>query len=276
MDIVAVIKSDLAIAGGTPVRSLPYPPWPQFEEKDILAVTSVLQSGKVNYWTGTEGREFEREFAHYCLASHAVAVANGTLALELALYSLGIGPGDEVITPCRSFVSSTSCIVSRGAVPVFADVDRSSQNITADSAREVLTGRTKAIIAVHLAGWPCDMDSIMALAAKRSLKVVEDCAQAQGARYKGRPVGSIGHAGAFSFCQDKIMTTGGEGGMLVTSDPAVWERASSYRDHGRDVSTASSLDHPPGVQMAVPHRRNQLAHDRNPVCPRTPSASASG
>ena len=240
--------SKLAIDGGNPVRSAPYPPWPSFDDSDLEVAASVLRSGKVNYWTGCEGRAFEREFARHCLVAHAVAVANGTVALELALHSLRIGCGDAVITPARSFVSSTSCIVSRGAVPVFADVDRDSQTVSAESIREVLTDRTKAIVAVHLAGWPCDMDPIMALAGERGLKVIEDCAQAQGARYKGRPVGSIGHTAAFSFCQDKVMTTGGEGGMLTTNDPMVWQRAWSYRDHGRDFGAAFSDDHSPGYR----------------------------
>jgi len=223
----------LAIDGGKPVKSAPFPPWPEFRPEDVESVASVLRSGKVNYWTGTEGRRFEEEFAQSCASTHAVAVANGTAALELALHALEIGPEAEVVVPCRSFVSSASCVVVRGAKPVMADVDRDSQTLTAQTVEQVLTARTKAIIAVHLAGWPCDMDPIMELAASRGLKVIEDCAQAQGARYKGRPVGSIGHAAAFSFCQDKIMTTGGEGGMMITNDLRVWESAWSYRDHGR-------------------------------------------
>jgi dTDP-4-amino-4,6-dideoxygalactose transaminase len=207
-----------------------------------------LRSGKVNYWTGGEGRFFEQEFARACGVNHAVAVANGTVALELALHSLGIGPSDEVITPCRSYVASASCVAVRGATPVMADVDHDSQTITAQSIREVLTARSKAVIAVHLAGWPCDMDPILALAAERGLKVIEDCAQAQGATYHGRPVGSMGHVSAFSFCQDKVMTTGGEGGMMTTDDHAVWERAWSYRDHGRDFAAASSAEHLPGYR----------------------------
>jgi dTDP-4-amino-4,6-dideoxygalactose transaminase len=225
--------SKLAIDGGKPVRSAPFPPWPQFRPEEVEAAAAVLRSGAVNYWTGEQGRQFEQEFADSTAAKHAVAVANGTFALELALRALGIGPGDEVITPCRSYVASASCIVVNGAIPVMADVDRESQTLTAATILPAITSRTKAVIAVHLAGWPCDMDSIMDLAAKRGLKLIEDCAQAQGACYKGHPVGSLGDAAAFSFCQDKIMTTGGEGGMLTTNDSAVRERAWSYRDHGR-------------------------------------------
>ena len=238
----------LAVDGGSPVRRSLFPPWPAFDEEDIEAAASVLRSGKVNYWTGEEGRLFEAEFARTCGVEYAVAVANGTVTLELALHALGIGPGDEVITPCRSYVASASCVAVRGATPVMADVDRDSQTITVESIREVISPRTRAVIVVHLAGWPCGMDSIMKLAGERGLKVIEDCAQAQGATYRGRPVGSIGHANAFSFCQDKIMTTGGEGGMMTTNDCAVWERAWSYRDHGRDFAAVSAEDHPPGYR----------------------------
>lgn len=194
----------------------------------------VLRSGKVNYWTGTEGRRFEKEFAEAVGIRHAVALMNGTVALETALYAIGIGPGDEVIVPSRTFIASASCVVQRGATPVVADVDPVSQNLTADSVRAKLTPRTKAVIAVHLAGWPCDMDPLRELADQHDLKIVEDCAQAHGATYKGRSVGSLGHVAAFSFCQDKIITTGGEGGMLVTDDQALWERAWSYKDHGKN------------------------------------------
>ncbi len=208
----------------------------------------MLRSGKVNYWTGEEGKTFEREFAAYTHTQYAVAVANGTVALELALHALGIGPGDEVITTPRTFIASASCAIARGAKPVFADVDRDSQNITAETIRPKITRRTKAIIAVHLAGWPCGMDPILALAAEHGIKVIEDCAQAHGARYKGRPVGSLGHAAAFSFCQDKIMTTAGEGGMVTTSDPDVWDRAWSYKDHGKSYNAVFGRTDPPGFR----------------------------
>src|SRR5262245_13414916 len=199
----------LALLGGAPVRSGNLSPWPLFDEADIEKVAQVLRSGKVNYWTGAECRTFEEEFANHCQVEFAVSVANGAVALELALHALDIGPGNEVVVPPRTFMASVSCIVLRGAIPVFADVDPVSQTITAETIRAVLTSRTKAIIAVHLAGWPCDMDPIVTLARDRGLAVIEDCAQAHGATYKGRPVGSLGDAAAFSFCQDKIMTTGG-------------------------------------------------------------------
>lgn len=224
------------------------PGWPIFESDEIQAVTDVLSSGKVNYWTGTVCREFEKEYASYLGVNHAIALHNGTLALELALYAFGIGEGDEVITTTRTFIASASAAVMRGCIPVIADVDPVTQNVTADTIRPLITAKTKAIIAVHLAGWPCDMDSIMELAREHNLIVIEDCAQAHGAFYKGKPVGSIGHAGAFSFCQDKIMTTGGEGGLLALNDTEVWKRAWAFKDHGKSYDAVYNREHPPGFR----------------------------
>ena len=238
----------LALDGGTPVRSTPFAPWPSFSCDEIAAAVRVLESGKVNYWTGDEGKSFESEFAAFTGYNYAIAVANGTAALELALYALGIGPGDEVIVTSRTFIASASCIVMRGATPVMADVDRESQNVTAETIQAVLSPRTKAIIAVHLAGWPCEMDPILALAREHNLKVIEDCAQAHGATYKGRPVGSMGDAGAFSFCQDKIMTTGGEGGMLTTNDKVIWSRAWAFKDHGKSYEAVFERRHQEGFR----------------------------
>ncbi len=226
----------------------PFSPWPNFTAEEADAIRDVLLSNKVNYWTGSECRDFEREFAAWVNTRHAIAVANGTVALDLILKGLGIGPGDEVVVTSRTFLASASCIVGARAVPVFADVDHESQNITADSVRTVLTSRTRAIIAVHLAGWPCDMDPLMALACEHDLFVIEDCAQAHGARYKGRCVGSIGHAAAWSFCQDKIMTTGGEGGMVSTDDEALWRRMWAYKDHGKSYEAVYERPHPPGFR----------------------------
>lgn len=226
----------------------PFSPWPMFTEEEVKAVQNVLYSNKVNYWTGTECREFEKEFASWVGAKHAVALANGTLALDLALKALNIGPGDEVIVTPRTFIASVSCVVNAGATPVFADVDDQSGNISAKTIADVLTSKTKAIICVHLAGWPCDMDPIMALAVKHNLKVIEDCAQAHGAHYKGRSVGSIGHVGAWSFCQDKIMTTGGEGGMVTTNDESIWRAMWSYKDHGKSYAAVYEREHPPGFR----------------------------
>lgn len=238
----------LAIDGGKPVRTAPFAPWPHFEADEVGAAAAVLRSGRVNYWTGEEGRRFEREFAAFVGCEYAVALANGTVALESALWALGVGPGDEVIVPSRTFIASASCAVMRGARPVVADVDPVSQNLTAETATAALTARTRAIIAVHLAGWPCAMDPILALARERGVCVIEDCAQAHGATYRGRPVGSFGDAAAFSFCQDKIMTTGGEGGMLTTNRREVWEKAWSYKDHGKDYGAVYHREHPPGFR----------------------------
>jgi len=223
-------------------------PWPSFTSAEIEAVSAVLSSGQVNYWTGDEGRTFEKEFAAWAETDHAIAVANGTVALDLALQGLGIGPGDEVVVTPRTFIASVSCVVNAGATPVFADVDRASGNISAETIAAVLTPRTKAVIAVHLAGWPCDMDPIMELAAAHDLKIIEDCAQAHGTRYKGRSIGSIGHVAAWSFCQDKIMTTGGEGGMVTTNDRDFWSRMWSFKDHGKSWDAVYSPAPAPGFK----------------------------
>ena len=226
----------------------PFPSWPSFTQEEADRISSVLLSNKVNYWTGTECRDFEKEFASWCGARHAVALANGTLALDLALKALGVESGDEVIVTPRTFLASVSSVVTAGAVPIFADVDLNSQNITAKSIETVITPNTKAVIVVHLAGMPAEMDSIMALAEKHSFYVIEDCAQAHGAIYKGRPVGSIGHVGAWSFCQDKIMTTGGEGGMVTTNDKSLWLKMWSYKDHGKSYEAVYEKEHPPGFR----------------------------
>lgn len=231
-----------------PFSTVPFAPWPHFAPDEIEAAAKVLQSGKVNYWTGQEGRLFEREFADYVGTKHAIALHNGTVALELALYAMGVGEGDEVITTPRTFIASASAAVMRGARPVFADVDPESGLITAETIERAITPRTKAFIVVHLAGWPADMDAIMALARKHNLWVIEDCAQAHGARYKGRSVGSIGHAGAWSFCQDKILTTGGEGGMLTLNDDELWSKAWSFKDHGKSYDAVYNRQHPPGFR----------------------------
>jgi len=241
-------KPVLAIDGGTPTVDKTLPEWPSFASDEIEAASAVLASGKVNYWTGEEGRSFEREYAASVGTNYAIALANGTVALELALYASGIGVGDEVIVPSRTFIATASCAVMRGAVPVVADVDPVSGNLTAESVAPLLTRRTKAIIAVHLAGWPCDMDPIRELARKHGIKVIEDCAQAHGATYKGRAVGSIGDIGAFSFCQDKILSTGGEGGLITTNDERVWNLAWSFKDHGKSFDAVYNRKHPIGFR----------------------------
>ena len=225
-----------------------FEPWPSFTQQEADAVSQVLLSNKVNYWTGQECREFEKEFAQFAQTQYAVALANGTVALDVALKSLNIGTGDDVIVTSRTFLASASSIVTAGANPIFADVELDSQNISARTIEAVLTPNTKAIICVHLAGWMCDMDPIMQLAADKGLYVIEDCAQAHGAKYKGKSAGSIGHIAAWSFCQDKIMTTGGEGGMVTTNDEELWKKMWSYKDHGKNFDSIYNKQHPPGFR----------------------------
>ncbi len=220
-----------------------WPSWPVYDDEQIAVVEQVLRSGKVNYWTGDVCRQFEAEYARSLGVPHAIAVANGTNAIELALEAFGIGPGDEVIVPCRTFLATASSVVTRGARPIFADVDPLSQNVSAATIEPLITSRTRAIILVHLAGWPCDMDPILELARPHGIRVIEDCAQAHGAFDKGRPVGSIGDAGCFSFCQDKIITTGGEGGLTTFRDEALWKKAWSYKDHGKGWDTVYKTEH---------------------------------
>ena len=225
-----------------------FEPWPSFTQQEADAVSQVLLSNKVNYWTGQECREFEKEFAQFAQTQYAVALANGTVALDVALKALNIGAGDDVIVTSRTFLASASSIVTAGANPIFADVELDSQNISRRTIEAVLTPNTKAIICVHLAGWMCDMDPIMQLASEKGLYVIEDCAQAHGAKYKGKPAGSIGHVSAWSFCQDKIMTTGGEGGMVTTNDEILWKKMWSYKDHGKSYDSVYSKQHPPGFR----------------------------
>jgi len=230
------------------VLNTAFSPWPSFTAEEGEAVQRVLLSNKVNYWTGQECREFEKEFAAWTGTAHAVALANGTLALDVALKALGIGRGDEVVVTPRTFMASVSCVVNAGATPVFADVEAESGNLSAATIARVLTPRTRAVICVHLAGWPCDMDPIMALAEQHGFKVIEDCAQAHGAYYKGRAVGAIGHVGAWSFCQDKIMTTGGEGGMVTTNNESLWRAMWEFKDHGKSHEAVFRREHAPGFR----------------------------
>lgn len=226
----------------------PFSPWPSYTEEEARAVSEVLLSNRVNYWTGQECRQFEHEFAAFAETEFAIAVGNGTLALDLALKGLGVGHGDEVIVTPRTFLASVSSIVTAGAIPVFADVDPDSQNITPDTVRRVITPRTRAIVCVHLAGWPCDMVGFTDLAEEYGLFLIEDCAQAHGARFRGQPVGSFGHIGCWSFCQDKIMTTGGEGGMVTTNDRELWSKMWSYKDHGKSWEAVYERKHVPGFR----------------------------
>ena len=214
--------------------------WPSFCQEEIDEVTDVLSSNKVNYWTGDRCKKFERDFSVWSDSKFSIALTNGTVALELALKSLEIGVNDEVIVTSRSFIATVSSIVNIGAIPIFADVDINSQNINSKSIKPLISNKTKAIICVHLAGWPCEMDEIMNISDEFNLFVIEDCAQAHGAKYKSRPVGSIGHIGAWSFCQDKIISTGGEGGMVTTNSETLWQRMWAYKDHGKNYEMVNT------------------------------------
>ncbi len=224
-------KPELAINGGTPVRNEPFPPWPHFEEAEKRAVHAVLDSDDVNYHRGKCGITFERKFAEWVGVRYGLAVTNGGAALQAAVAATGAGPGDEVIVPAHTYIASDLAAVWVGATPVFADCD-ASLNVSAETIEPLITDRTKAIVAVHMYGRPCGMDGIMALAQERGLMVVEDCAQSHGSTYRGRKTGSIGHIAAFSFCQTKHLTTGGEGGMVVTDDLELARRARAIAHYG--------------------------------------------
>lgn len=226
----------------------PLAPWPQFDNEQIAAATGVLSSGRVNAWTGEETAAFEREFAAWCGTSHAIAMANGSLALSAAYLAIGLGAGDELITTPRTFIATAASAVLLGARPVFADVDRDSGAITADTIAPLITPRTKAIAVVHLGGWPADMPAICDLAHSHGLAVIEDCAQAHGARIRGRSVGSFGDVAAWSFCQDKILSTAGEGGMVTTSRPDLWDAMWAFKDHGKTHQAVIGRAHPPGFR----------------------------
>lgn len=222
--------------------------WPHFSKEEINKVVEILSSNKVNYWTGEECRKFEKEFAEYFDSNYAVALANGTVAIDVALKALNIGNGDEVIVTSRTFLASVSSIINSGAKPVFADVCLNSQNMLSSKIIDLINSKTKAILCVHLAGWPCEMDNIMSIAKDNNLYVIEDCAQAHGAKYKGKSVGSIGDIGCWSFCQDKIMTTGGEGGMVTTNSKSIWKKMWAYKDHGKSYDAVYNKKHPEGFR----------------------------
>jgi dTDP-4-amino-4,6-dideoxygalactose transaminase len=241
-------ESTQAPASAEDLRQGPQEHWPYYAEDEIEAVAQVLRSGRVNQWTGGEVFAFQDSLARTFGSRHCVALANGSLALELPLRAFGIGPGDEVVVTPRTFVASATCVMLVGATPVFADIDPDSGNITAESIEAVLTERTKAVIPVHLGGWPCDMPAIMALAERRGLLVIEDCAQSHGAEIDGRPAGSFGHATALSFCQDKIISTGGEGGATLFKDEAAWDWAWSFKDHGKNRRKVEAPQTSPGFR----------------------------
>jgi len=248
------MSNNLAINGGPKVREKAFPAWPHFFDDEIAEVEAALREGKVNYWSGDRGRQFQDEFAKFCGVDHGIAVMNGTAALHVALAAANIGPGDEVIVPPRTFIATAFSVLHQNAVPIFADVNLETQNIDVNSIREHITPRTKAIICVHLAGLTCEMDPLLDLAREFNLTIIEDAAQAHGAEYKGKKAGALGHIAAFSFCNDKHFTTGGEGGMVVTNDPAMAEIARSFKDHGYEEKERRSLLELEALYTYIHHR----------------------
>lgn len=208
--------------------------WPYYSGDEKKIVNQTLSSGKVNYWTGNLCRKFETDFSNYIGTNYAISLNNGTVAIELALMAMNISNGDEVIVTPRSYVASVSSVVNVGAKPIFADIDPQSGNLTSETISKVISKKTKAVICVHITGIPCEMDKIMSLAKKMNLKVIEDCSQAHGAEYKGKKVGSFGDISTWSFCQDKIISTGGEGGMVTTNKYKFWNKIWKLKDHGKN------------------------------------------
>jgi len=251
----STVSEKLAIEGGPKAVTNELTGWPQFDDAAIRAVEEVLRSGKVNYWTGAKGMEFERRFAEWQGSKFAVSTSSGTAALHVALSALGIGPGDEVIVPSYTFIATSFAVVQAGAVPRFADVNLDDHCISVQSAEKLVNSRTKAIIPVHLYGNVCDMDPIMAFAAKHNLYVIEDNAEAFGGAYKGKKTGTIGHMAACSFCQNKTFTTGGEGGMVTTDDENLAWEARSFRDHGYDVKERMNLL---DLEQKLPYIHNRV------------------
>jgi len=226
------MSGKLAINGGTPVRTAPFPAWPVFDEREVGALTEVLYSGAWGCTNGTKVKEFEEEFAELCGAKHAICLTSGTSALEVALWAAGVEPGDEVIVPPYTFIATASAVVMVGGIPVFVDIEPGTYNIDPTKIEEAITDRTKAIIPVHIGGRPADLDAIMEIASRHNLKVIEDCCQAHGAEWNGQRVGTISDAGAFSFQSSKNINSG-EGGAIVTNDEALWLRCYSLVNVGR-------------------------------------------
>ena len=248
-------SAKLAIHGGSKSMTNTLTGWPQFDDGAIRAVENVLRSGKVNYWTGPNGMEFEKRFADWQGSKYAVSTATGTAALHVCLAALGIGPGDEVIVPSYTFIATSFSVVQAGAIPRFADVNIEDHCISVESAERLVSPRTKAIIPVHLYGNVCDMDKINAFAKKHQLYVIEDNAEAFGGSYKGKKTGTLGHMAAASFCQNKTFTTGGEGGMVTTNDENLAWEARSFRDHGYDVKERLNLL---ALEQKLPYIHNRV------------------
>ena len=206
--------------------------WPNFSQNLIQKVVKVIKSGNINYTYGTQGKKFENFFSKYIGNKYSIALCNGTAALEVALKSLELPKKSEIIVPARSFFSSAACIVNTGHIPIFADVDLITQNISIQDVKKKITKRTKAIICVHLGGMPCDMYNLKKIAKKNNLKIIEDCSQAHGASIENKKIGSFGDISTWSFCTDKIISTLGEGGMISTNKKKLYEFCKSYINHG--------------------------------------------
>jgi dTDP-4-amino-4,6-dideoxygalactose transaminase len=248
------MRDALALHGGEKSAKVPFPPWPQFCDRTLVDVLEPLRDGRVASWAGHRGADLERHWAAWLDVPHAVSCSSGTAALHMALLSLGIGPGDEVIVPSHTFISTSLAVLQAGAVPLFCDIC-DDQTLDPRGIAPLVTPRTRAIIAVHLFGIVCDMDRILQVSREHSLSVVEDCAQCIGGEHRGRKAGSLGDAGCFSFSQSKHLSTGGEGGMVVTRDPVVARTCVSLRDYGREEDSASCTAH---VRLGYNYRLTEL------------------
>ena len=227
--------------------------WPKYTKAEIEAALNVLSSGKVNYWTGSECKAFEKEFAKYIGSKFGLALANGTMALEAGYRAIGIKEGDEIITTPRTFIATSMAAINLGAKIIFADVDINTGCISPSSIEPLITKNTKAIAVVHIGGWPADMENICKIAKKNKLYLIEDCSQAHGAKIKFRDVyrsvGSFGHLSCWSFCQDKIISTAGEGGMITTNDQEIYEKIWSYKDHGKSYKAVFNQQYSTGYKF---------------------------
>ena len=221
--------------------------YPNYNQKTLKRILEVLKSGRVNYWTGNECKEFEKEFSKYIGNRYAITLSNGSVALELALKALRLKKGDEIIVSPRSFIISASCVFNLGLKPIFADVDENG-NLSIEGIKNSYNKKVKAIIVVHLNGLSCDMDPILNFVKKNKIFLIEDCSQAHGAIYKGNKVGSFGDISTWSFCQDKIISTGGEGGMISTNNKKLWLKLWSLKDHGKNYKSVFFKKHKTGFK----------------------------
>ncbi len=221
--------------------------YPYYNKSSIEKVKKILESGRVNYWTGDECKNFEKEFSNYHKVKYSLSVSNGSVALEMALKALNLKKTDSVIVTPRSFVASASCVLNLGLKPIFADIDNNG-NLSIEGIKKVYIKNVKAIVLVHLNGLSCDLDPILKFVKQKKLFLIEDCSQAHGAIYKGGKVGSFGHISTWSFCQDKIMSTGGEGGMISTNNTKLWLKLWSLKDHGKNYKSVFYKKHKTGFK----------------------------